>query len=101
LPRLRWVLLAIVLSLIAAIMGTAYIVELREVHRLSALVDKRMALLMQKSQIIQEYKEKIEFYKTPEGMAHLARDQYNLVFPGEKIYKIVVTSDDILPEKKQ
>ena len=100
-PRLRWFLLTVVLFLITAIMGTAYIVELRDIRRLSVLVDTRMNYLMEKSRTIQECREKIEFYKTQEGMAHLARDQYNLVFPGERIYRIVVTSDDTLPENKQ
>lgn len=100
-PRLRWVLLTVVLFLITAIMGTAYIVELRDIRRLSVLVDTRMNYLMEKSRTIQGCREKIEFYKTQEGMAHLARDQYNLVFPGERIYRIVVTSDDTLPENKQ
>ncbi|WP_024821839.1 MULTISPECIES: FtsB family cell division protein [Aminobacterium] len=100
-PRLRWVFLAVMLGLIVAIMGTAYVFEFREIHRLSEMVDSRMVRLTSLSRKLQEYQEKIDFYKTPEGLAHLARDQYNLVFPGERIYRIVVTSDDVLPQKQQ
>ncbi len=86
--RLRWIILAAVLSLFAAIMGTSYYIEMRKITRLTALVDERMALLVSMSRTVQELQEKIAFFGTSEGLAHLAREKYNLSFPGEMIFKI-------------
>ena len=44
----------------------------------------------------QELKQKIEYYSTPEGIARLAREQFNLVLSGEVMYKIEITSNDVL-----
>lgn len=86
--RLRWILLVASISLFGAIMGTAYFIELRKVSRLTDLADQRMAELVSMSRTVQELREKAAFYSTPEGLAHLAREQYNLSFPGEMIFKI-------------
>jgi cell division protein FtsB len=37
---------------------------------------------------VRNYREKVAFYETEEGMAHLAREQYNMVFPGERVFII-------------
>ncbi len=44
----------------------------------------------------QELKQNIEYYSTPEGIARLAREQFNLVLSGEVMYKIEITSNDVL-----
>lgn len=44
----------------------------------------------------QELKQDIEYYSTPEGIARLAREQFNLVLSGEVMYKIEITSVDTL-----
>jgi len=97
--RLRWIVLAAIVILFVTIMGTAYILEWRQVDRLSSTLDERMKLLIEKTRSLQDLRERISFYSTAEGVAHLARDQYNLVMPGEMIYRIVVTSKDVLPKK--
>ncbi len=100
--RLRWILLAAALSLFAAIMGTAYFLELQKISRLTAAVDERMARLVSMSRTVQELQEKVVFYGTPEGVAHLAREQYNLAFPGERVYKIEVKKEkNSLPGEKR
>lgn len=103
--RLRWILLAAILSLFVAIMGTAYFIELQKISRLTAAVDERMARLVSLSRTVQELQEKVAFYGTPEGVAHLAREQYNLAFPGEQVYKIEVKKEkktkDSLPGEKR
>lgn len=81
-------------------MGTAYFLELRKIHRLTALADERMVVLVSMSRSVQELQEKVIFYSTPEGVAHLAREQYNLSFPGERVFKIEVQKNS-LPEGKQ
>jgi cell division protein FtsB len=97
--RLRWIVFAAIVILFVTIMGTAYILEWRQVDRLSSTLDERMELLVAKTRSLQDLRERISFYSTAEGVAHLARDQYNLVMPGEIIYRIVVTSKDVLPKK--
>ncbi len=93
--RLRWIILAAVLSLFAAIMGTSYYTEMRKITRLTALVDERMAVLVSMSRTVQELQEKIAFFGTSEGLAHLAREKYNLSFPGEMIFKIERKQDSL------
>ncbi len=98
--RLRWILLAALLSLFAAIMGTSYLLEIRKINQLTGLVDERMAVLVSMSRTVQELREKIAFYSTSEGLAHLAREQYNLSFPGELVFKIEKRKNS-LPEGRQ
>jgi cell division protein FtsB len=47
---------------------------------------------------VQVLREKIIFYRTPEGVARLAREQFNLTYPGEQIFRIELVSEDSLPE---
>ncbi len=98
--RLRWIFLAALLSLFAAIMGTSYFLEIRKIDQLTGLVDERMAVLVSLSRTVQELRGKIEFYSTSEGLAHLAREQYNLTFPGELVFKIEKRKNS-LPEGRQ
>ncbi|MFP4482597.1 MAG: FtsB family cell division protein [Thermovirgaceae bacterium] len=96
-PRLRWVVLFAAALCILAIIGTAYIMEIQKIRRLSLLVDQRMDRLVRTNREIQALEDKIRFYNTPEGIARLAREQFNLTFPGEQIFRIEVVSDDHLP----
>jgi cell division protein FtsB len=50
------------------------------------------------SRDIQLLEEKIRFYNTPEGIARLAREQFNLTLPGEQIFRIEIISGDHLPD---
>lgn len=95
--RLRWVVLLAATLCILAIIGTAYVMEIQKIRRLSVLVDRRMDRLVRMSREIQVLEDKILFYNTPEGIARLAREQFNLTFPGEKIFRIEVVSGDHLP----
>jgi cell division protein FtsB len=98
--RLRWVFLLAAAFCILAIIGTAYIVEINKIRKLSVLVDERMDRLVRMSRKMQEMEDKIRFYKTPEGIARLAREQFNLTYPGEQIFRIeIVSGDDLPPEK--
>jgi cell division protein FtsB len=82
-------------------MGTSYYREISNISGLSDKVDAQMTKLISMSRTIQEYQEKVDYYSTPEGVARLAREEFNFVYPGEKIYRIVSVSSDVLPEKKQ
>lgn len=62
----------------------------------------REALVQSESEVqflnreLERAQEKLDFYRTPEGKARLAREHFNMVFPGEKIYRISVESGDHL-----
>ncbi|MDT8284671.1 MAG: septum formation initiator [Thermovirgaceae bacterium] len=99
--RLRWVALIAAGLCFLAIVGTAYVLELRKITRLSSIIDRRMDQLVAMTRDVQVLKEKIIFYKTPEGVARLAREQFNLTFPGEMIYRIEIVSEDSLPQPIQ
>lgn len=96
-PRLRWVIIAALGLLVVFIAGTVYFFELQKIAMLRAAIAERTAHLKEKERIVQEYQEKINFYKTREGIVHLAREQYNLTLPGERVFLIEEQSGDIPP----
>lgn len=77
-----------------AVLLTSFFKEIERVDKLSAALDKRMDELVAEERRTQELKQNIEYYSTPEGIARLAREQFNLIQSGEVIYKIEVTSLD-------
>ena len=95
-PRLRWVIFAAAVTFLIAVLLTSFFKELERIDVLSEALDKRMEELVAEERKSQELKQKIEYYSTPEGIARLAREQFNLVLSGEVIYKIEITSNDIL-----
>lgn len=98
-PRLRWVLVYAIAAFIVAVTLVTFFKELDRIDRLSAVLDTRMEELVELTRKNQELQEKISYYKTPAGIAHLAREEYNLVNPGEKIYRIEIISDDLLQKE--
>ena len=96
-PRLLWIIVAAFGLLLFLIAGTAYFFEIQKIARLKAAVAERSAKLAEKERSVREYREKVNFYKTKEGIAHLAREQYNLAFPGERVFVIVPESSDAAP----
>ncbi|HQO83323.1 MAG TPA: septum formation initiator [Synergistales bacterium] len=96
--RLRWVALIMAGLCFLAIVGTAYILELKKISGLGSIVDERMERLVAVTRDVQVLREKIIFYRTPEGVARLAREQFNLTYPGEQIFRIELVSEDSLPE---
>ena len=64
---------------------------------LAATLDKRMEELVGVERETQKLKQDIRYYSTPEGIARLATEQFNLVQSGDRIYKIEITSKDSLP----
>ncbi|GHS88319.1 hypothetical protein AGMMS49957_09630 [Synergistales bacterium] len=81
----------------AFIVGTVFYFEINKFLRLNYLIEERAAKLAEKERTVNVYKEQVEFYKTQEGVAHLAREQYNLALPGERVYLLVPASADELP----
>lgn len=95
-PKLRWVILYAVAAFIVAVTIVTFFKEYDRIERLSATLDSRMEELVELTRKNQEIQEKISYYKTPAGIAHLAREEFNLVKPGERIYRIEIVSDDSL-----
>ena len=93
--RLRWILCLTIIGLMAAILTTSYVMELSRLRHLSSAIDQRVAELVRLKRGIQDKVEKILYYKTEEGIAREAREQFNLVMPGERIYRIEVASPDV------
>ena len=85
-PRLRWMFIAALATLLFFITATVYYFEFQRLTRLKSAVAERSVRLAEVERNVRNYREKVAFYETKEGMAHLAREQYNLVFPGERIF---------------
>lgn len=77
-------------------MTTAIIRESSRVRFLEEMVSDRESEVQALRQKLQRTKDRLEFYRTPEGKARLAREHFNLVLPGEKIYRISIESGDVL-----
>ena len=92
-PPLRRILVWTVLILFLAIIFTYYAFEINNIFRLTEATAEREAMLEEKRELVESYKDKVEFYKTKEGIEHLAREQYNLVAPGERVI-LLVSPDD-------
>lgn len=74
---------AIILTVLIA--GTTYYFDMRRMDAISREVEIREAELREKRRVVSGFRERVEFYRTREGMEHLAREQYDLVLPGERM----------------
>lgn len=96
-PKLRWVAFGAAVTFLIAVLLTSFFKELEKIDSLASALDDRMDELVQEERKTQKLKQDIRYYSTPEGMARLATEQFNLVRSGDVIYKIEVTSTDGLP----
>ena len=95
-PSLRQILFFALVLLGLAITWSYYRFELDRIAEIRAQIVKSEAVLKEKRDSVRDYKEKVEFYKTQEGVEHLAREQYNLIGNGERV--ILLKSPDVEPE---
>ncbi len=95
-PKLRWILVYACAAFIVAVTVVTFFKEVDRIDRLSVALESRMEELVELTRKNQEIQEKISYYKTPAGIAHLAREEFNLVKPGEKIYRIEIVSGERL-----
>ncbi|MBQ3646603.1 MAG: septum formation initiator family protein [Synergistaceae bacterium] len=93
---LKRVILITILLVIFAIAAGCYKFEYDRILSIQDAIRKREAELASKRNSVQEYREKVSFYKTDEGAEHLAREQYNLVREGESVF--LLRSEDKEPE---
>ncbi len=96
-PPLRKLILTAAIALVLLIICTIYFFEFQRIEQLWSFIEERDKVLSEKKESIRSYKEKISFYKTREGIEHLAREQYNLVFPGERVIMIVSDDQAVVP----
>ena len=82
---LRRIALIALLGLLALIMVMHYAFEVSRIKQIRSAIDEREDLLQKKKENVRNYEEKVFFYKTREGIEHLAREQYNLVTSGERV----------------
>ena len=82
--------------LLLAVAWSYYRFELDRIAEIREQIVKSEAVLKEKRDSVRDYKEKVEFYKTQEGVEHLAREQYNLIGNGERV--ILLRSPDAEPE---
>ncbi|MDR1874358.1 MAG: septum formation initiator [Synergistaceae bacterium] len=94
-PSLRWTIAAAITLLVVFIAGTVYFRELRRIFHLHEALNEGAVRLAEKERSVKEYREKINFYQTEEGIIHLAREQYNMAFSDDRVYIIVNTSGDL------
>ena len=91
-PSLKQLLFFALILVGLAIALSYYRFELDRIAEIREQIGKSEAVLKQKREAVRDYKEKVEFYKTQEGIEHLAREQYNLVGKGERV--ILLKSPD-------
>ena len=95
-PRLRWVIYMAAVTFLIAVLLTSFFKEFERIDNLSSTLDERMEELVEEERKTQQLERDINYYSTPEGIARLAREQFNLVLSGETIDKIEVASKDHL-----
>ena len=95
-PSIRRIILIVLAVVGLAITLSYYRFELERIAQIREAITKSEAILKEKREAVRDYKEKVAFYKTQEGAAHLAREQYNLVENGERV--ILLKSPDEQPE---
>lgn len=101
LPKLRWVIFFAAVTFLIAVMVASFFRETARVESLTTTLDAKMEELISVERDSQELQRKIDYYSTPEGIARLAREQFNLVHSGEVIYKIeIVSCDDVSEDNK-
>ena len=93
-PRLRWVIYSAIVTFLLVVLLASFFRELKRVDTLSKALDRKMEELVLEKRKSQQLQQKIDYYNSPEGIARLAREQFDLVRSGEQIYKIEIVSND-------
>ncbi len=86
--RLRWVTFWAVAAVAVAMLATSVFSEFRRQRQMVALIREKTKALEQAQDRLSRMRDRIEFLKTEEGQAWIARDRLNMAFSGEEIYKI-------------
>ncbi len=95
-PSIKKIFFIVIAVLLIAIAFTYYRIELDRIAQIREAISRGEIVLQQKKDSVRDYQEKVSFYKTQEGVEHLAREQYNLVTQGERV--ILLKSPDNAPK---
>lgn len=93
-PSLKKIVLFALIVLGLAITLSYYRFELDRIAQIREQIGKSEVVLQKKRDSVRDYKEKVEFYKTPEGVEHLAREQYNLINNGDRVFLLKSPDDE-------
>lgn len=72
----------------AAMLVTSVLNEFRRQRRMAELMQEKVEALRQAQDKLSRMRDRVEFFKTEEGQAWIAREKLNMAFSGEEIYKI-------------
>ena len=86
--KLRWVVFWAVVGVGIAMLVTSVLNEFDRQKRMAELIREKEAALVQAQDRLSRLRERVQFFKTKEGQAWLAREKLNMAFSGEEIYKI-------------
>lgn len=92
-PRIRYLLLIAVSSFIVVVTVMTFFSEFDKIRTLSDALDAKTAELEKIERTNQELKRRLDVAKTGEGIEREAREKYNMLKPGEKMYKIKVRNN--------
>ena len=84
--RLRWVFLFTLVAISLGVLYTSYSYELARMHRLTSLLDRKMTALVQLQRKLEKMREKIEYVQTQEGLTDMARREFNMLLPNERLF---------------
>ncbi|MGN0838249.1 MAG: cell division protein [Pyramidobacter sp.] len=86
--KLRWVAFAAAVAVMAAMFATTMYKEYSRQTELKKLIQQKTQALEEAQDRLSRMRDRVEFFKTEEGQAWIARDKLNMAFSGEEIYKI-------------
>ena len=86
--KLRWVAFWSVVGVGVAMLVTSVLNELDRQKRMTELMREKEAALEQAQDRLARLRDRVQFFRTKEGQAWLAREKLNMAFEGEEIYKI-------------
>ena len=88
-PSIRRIVFITLAVLGLALTVSYYRFELDRIAEIREAITKSEAELERRRENVRVFREKAEFYRTQEGMEHIAREQYNLVGNNERVILLV------------
>ena len=86
--RLRWVVLWAVATVAFAMLITSMYNEFRRQDQLVKFREEQLAQLEKAQKQVERMRDRVDFFKTEEGQAWIAREKLNMALPGEEIYRV-------------
>ena len=86
--RLRWVVFWAVATVAFAMLITSMYNEFRRQDQLVKFREEQLAQLEKAQKQVERMRDRVDFFKTEEGQAWIAREKLNMALPGEEIYRV-------------